>query len=191
MNIGLFFGSFNPIHNGHLALAKQLLSTVGFEEIWFVLTPQNPLKEETFLAKDEVRMYMLNLAIINEPRFRICTIEFDLPAPHYTINTLTELKKLYPDNKFSLIIGADNLAIFHRWKDYQVILSDYSVFVYPRKGTELNYLKKQYPQVQMIDAPLFAVSSTEIRELIKKHENISDFLPVSVVDFITKNKLYR
>jgi nicotinate-nucleotide adenylyltransferase len=191
MNIGLFFGSFNPVHNGHLALAKQLLKAAKFDRIWFVLTPQNPLKEECGLLNDETRLQLLKLALEHDPLMDVCTIEFKLPAPHYTIHTLKELTKIYPDNRFALIIGADNLAIFHNWKDYQTILKEYPIIVYPRKGTELSALKKEYPQVRVIDAPLYPVSSTEIRELIKEGKDASDFLPASVTDFIVKNKLYQ
>ncbi len=188
---GLLLGSFNPVHNGHLALAKELLKSNNFAEIWFVLSPQNPLKQQAGLLNDNIRLQMLDLALENEPKLKSCNIEFSLPKPNYTINTLAALKKQYPGKQFSIIIGADNLAIFHLWKDYEIILNEYPIVVYPRQGTDLETLKQKYPQVSTIEAPLFPVSSSQIKQLLCEGKPVVNYLPKQVEKFIVQHKIYQ
>ncbi len=173
---GLFFGSFNPVHLGHTALAKYLLQTTDLNEIWFVVSPHNPLKEQKDLWDDEFRLKLVEKAIADEPHFRACDVEFSLPTPSYTVNTLRYLSKIYPQKQFSLIIGADNLMRFNQWVDYQFILENYCIIVYPREGVDLQSCHTLFPQVKVIDAPLFPVSSTEIRKLIGEKKDVSRLL---------------
>ncbi|MDR1679830.1 MAG: nicotinate-nucleotide adenylyltransferase [Prevotellaceae bacterium] len=184
--IALFFGSFNPIHRGHTALAHEVLQQCGVSEVWFVVSPHNPLKQSGELWSESLRLRLVELAIANEARFKACTVEFELPKPNFTINTLRRLNELYPNEKFALVIGADNLAVFDRWRDYQTILDHYSVFVYPREGIDSAYWHRQYPQTQLIDAPLFPISSTEIRKRLHKGECVKDFLDERVYKEIKK-----
>lgn len=174
--VGLFFGSFNPIHLGHTALAEYLLAHTELSEIWFVVSPQNPMKENAELLPDEFRLHLVQLAIAGHKKFQVCDIEFSLSKPNYTVNTLDALTKKYPDNEFSLIIGADNLAVFDKWKSSEKILSSYGIFVYPREGFDLTELKKKYPQVTIVDAPLYLISSTVIRSLLQQKKDASQWL---------------
>jgi nicotinate-nucleotide adenylyltransferase len=187
--VGLFFGSFNPIHVGHVALAEVLLENAGLDEIWFVVSPHNPLKSNDGLLPDGLRLKLSSLAISDNPKFKVCDVEFDMPKPNYTLQTLEKLSSDYPEKNFALIIGADNLACFPEWKDYQTILSDYQIIVYPRKGYKLEELAKLYPQVKIVDAPLFQISSTEIRELLKEKKDASRWLHPLVNEYFLKNKL--
>lgn len=174
--IGLFFGSFNPIHLGHTALAEYLLKHTELSEIWFVVSPQNPMKQEQDLLPEELRLKLVDLAIADNPYFKSCDVEFTLLKPNYTILTLECLQALYPNRKFALIIGADNLALFHKWTDYTRILELYPIYVYPREGVDLSSLKLKYPQVQLVEAPLFPVSSTEIRTLLEEKKDVAEWL---------------
>lgn len=189
MKVGLYFGSFNPIHLGHLALSDYLLKHTDLDECWFVVSPQNPLKANNILADDELRLQMVELAITDKPKMKACDVEFFLPKPSYTIDALLYLSENYPEHDFTLIIGADNLHIFNQWKDYQYILDNYRILVYPRQGFD-SFSEKQYKNVECVNAPLYNISSTFIRENIKKGNDVSEFLHPSVVDFIKKNKLY-
>ncbi len=174
--IGLFFGSFNPIHLGHVSLAKYLQKHTDLKGIWFVVSPQNPLKQNDELLSDELRLELVKMAIKDEPSFDFCDVEFSLPKPNYTIDTLTKLSELYPNREFTLIIGADNLALFESWIGYDAIIANYQVMVYPREGFDLMYLQSKYPQVQVVDAPLYPISSTKIRELIEQEKDASQWL---------------
>jgi nicotinate-nucleotide adenylyltransferase len=185
--IGLLFGSFNPIHLGHTALATYLLEHAGMDEIWFVVSPHNPLKEQTDLLPDDFRLKMVKLAIADNPAFKSCNVEFFLPTPNYTITTLDHLNELYPDKQFTLIIGADNLDVFPLWRDYKNLLDNYSILVYPRKSYDLYALHKVYPQVKVIEAPLFPISSTEIRQLLKQKKDASQWLHPLVYEVLKKN----
>ncbi len=178
---GLFFGSFNPIHNGHLALAKHLLQC-GLDEVWLVVSPQNPLKKSADLWDDDFRLQLTRLALRNEPQLQVSDIEFALPKPNYTIDTLRTLQQRYPDRTFVLLIGADNAAIFDRWKDYDAILNTFDVWAYPRDGYP--NANPQLPQIRFVDAPLFRVSSTEIRQRLAAGQTIRGRVPDSVADVI-------
>ncbi|MBN1463811.1 MAG: nicotinate-nucleotide adenylyltransferase [Paludibacteraceae bacterium] len=185
--IGLLFGSFNPIHLGHTALASYLLKHAGLDEIWFVVSPHNPLKEQNDLMPDDSRLKMVKLAIADYSAFKACDVEFFLPTPNYTITTLQHLNELYPEKQFALIIGADNLDAFSLWRDYKNLLNNYSILVYPRKGYDLDALQKEYPQVKVVEAPLFPISSTEIRQLLKEKKDASPWLHPSVYKFLLDN----
>jgi nicotinate-nucleotide adenylyltransferase len=188
---GLFFGSFNPVHLGHVALANYLLEHTALEEVWFVVSPQNPLKREADLLPDNLRLQLVNLAIAEEEKMKGCDVEFSLPKPSYTIHTLEHLQKRYPQKEFTLIIGADNLALFHRWKDYELILAKYPLIVYPREGVDLVSLHSLYPQVQLeVGAPLYPISSTQIRELIREKKEAGLWLHPSVYTYILEKGLY-
>lgn len=190
MHIGLFFGSFNPIHIGHMALANYMAEFTDMDQVWFVISPHNPLKQKTSLLNQNQRLYMVNVAIEDDERFKSSTIEFDLPQPSYTINTLVHLKEKYPKHKFSLIIGQDNLENFHKWKNYEEILKKYKLYVYPRPGAKKTDLEI-HPNVIMTEAPHIEISSTFIRDAIKKKKDIRHFLPEKAWKYIDEMNLYK
>jgi nicotinate-nucleotide adenylyltransferase len=189
-NTALLFGSFNPIHIGHLALANYILEFAGFDELWFVVSPGNPFKEASELIDETHRLNMVKLAVVAEPRFRVSDIEFDMPRPSYTIDTLDRLKQLYTNNRFSLIMGADNLLSIDRWKEPARLTSDFDILVYPRPG----YTSPEpgsFPKTKIIQAPQFDISATLIRDAIKQEKKIPYLLPHGVYDYILKNSLYK
>lgn len=190
MQIGLFFGSFNPIHVGHLVLANYMLEFTPMEEVWFVVSPHNPFKEKSSLLDQNQRLYLVNLAIEDHPKMRSSTIEFDLPQPSYTINTLAHLKEKYPQHRFSLILGQDNLKSFGKWKNYEEILKQYELYVYPRPKAEASEFD-HHPKVQLTQAPVIDVSSTFIRQGIKDKKDLRFFLPDKVWREIESSNLYK
>ncbi|MEO6168920.1 MAG: nicotinate (nicotinamide) nucleotide adenylyltransferase [Chitinophagales bacterium] len=187
---GLFFGSFNPIHTGHLIIAEYLYEHADLDEVWFIVSPQNPLKEQSLLIKDELRLQMVKLAIKDNRNFVASDVEFKLPKPSYTVNTLELLSKKYPRKKFALIMGSDNLEILHKWKDYQKILSTYMLLIFRRSFVE-EADWKQYPGVIFFDTPLLKISSTLIRTLNGDKKSIRYLVPEKVREFIMKKKLYK
>lgn len=190
--IGLFFGSFNPIHLGHTQLAQTIYEQVGLDEIWFVVSPHNPLKDASILITEQQRLHMVELAIADMPHIKACDIEFSMPKPSYTINTLRSLQSKFPDTRFYLIIGTDNLSNFTKWKDYQTILADYSIITYPRQGDDIEKIRQQYPQVRFVDAPFLPISSTDIRNSISQHtETAQQWLNPRVLNYIKENYLYQ
>lgn len=190
-SIGLFFGSFNPIHLGHTNLAEYIFRFSGVDEIWFIVSPRNPLKEQSELIDEQLRMRMLQLATEEKEYLKVSDVEFELPKPSYTINTLKTLSEKYPEDDFILLIGSDNMQIFDQWKEYQTILDEYSVLVYPREGYPYEDFEEIYPDMQVLEeAPFFDISSTEIRELIKNNQDASEWLHPEVYQFIKENKLY-
>ena len=191
--VGIFCGSFNPIHNGHVALADYIARNSDLDEVWLVVSPLNPLKRTIAdtLAPNEQRLDMVRLALRSCERLFASDIEFSLPLPNYTINTLNALKSKYPETDFSLIIGADNLALFERWKDSDVIMSKFDMLVYPRPGVDLDSLMQKYPKVRVLEnAPLHDVSSTEIRRRISSGESVSGLVNPEVEKYIRDNNLY-
>ena len=176
MKIGLLFGSFNPIHIGHVAIAKYMADKTDLEQVWMIVSPQNPLKEKKSLANGKKRLAQAKKAIGRNPKIKVSDVELKLPQPSYTINTLEVLKKQYPEHKFVLIIGSDNLNLFLKWKDYKKILSGYKIYVYPRSASDGGKLKS-HKNVKFFDAPQLDVSSTFIREAIKKGKDISHLVP--------------
>jgi len=189
-NIGLYFGSFNPIHNGHIAIANYLLDTTEMDEVWFVVSPQSPFKQEDSLLDDDHRLALILLAIENNKRLRACNIEFTMPKPSYTINTLEALHKKYPLTNFALIMGADNLETFHKWKNFEEIINHHCIYVYPRSHADKGNAGK-HPSVIMIDAPLLEISSTTIREYIRSGKDAGPFLPEKVLEYINKKGFYN
>ena len=187
--IGLFFGSFNPIHVGHLIIAKYMINFTELDELWFVVSPQNPFKEKKSLGNMYDRLEMVNLAIEGEDRLRASDIEFNLPQPSYTADTLVHLCEKFPDKEFQLIMGEDNLQSFQKWKNADVILRDYKLVVYPRPGFNAAKLKA-HPSVTMTETPLMELSSTFLRKCIKEKKDIRYYTVDKVREFIDKKGLY-
>ena len=183
MKIAIFSGSFNPIHNGHLAIAREVLLQSAAEELWFLVSPRNPLKKEGDLIAENDRLKMVELAIENEERMVASDFEFHLPRPTYTIRTLERLKITYPLHEFSLLIGGDNLAIIRKWVEYQRIISEFGLIVYPRPGFE-SIGNNQFANITFISAPLIDISATEIRHKLAKGESISGMVPERVAKFL-------
>lgn len=190
MHIGLFFGSFNPIHIGHLALANYMVSFTDLKQVWFVVSPHNPLKEKASLLDQNQRLHMVNLAIEDAPFFKSSDIEFKLPQPSYTINTLVHLQEKYPKHTFSLIVGEDNLASFTKWKNHEAILKNHKLYVYPRPNTPQSELKN-HKQVVMTEAPLLEISSTFIRTALKNKKKISFFMPQKSWQYCDEMGFYK
>ena len=190
MKIGLFFGSFNPIHIGHLAIANYMVEFTDLDKVWFVISPHNPLKQKKTLLTDIHRLQMVRLAIEFDNRFKASSIEFDLPQPSYTINTLTYLKEQYPENEFILIMGSDGLSTFHKWKNYKQLIANYQRYVYPRPDTEAEYLQN-LENGKVVEAPLIEISSTFIREAIADGKDVRYFLPEKVWQYIDEMNFFR
>ena len=188
--IGLFFGSFNPIHNGHLMLANYLAEYGGLDEIWFVVSPQNPFKDKKSLLADRHRLYMVEMAIKDDERFQVCDIEFYMPQPSYTIDTLTRLQERHPNTDFYLICGMDNIESFKKWKNYEAILQYHHMMVYPRKGYSSNELV-EHPSVTVVEAPEIEVSSTFIRNAIGEGKDVRYFVPKEVYKYIVDMHFYE
>jgi nicotinate-nucleotide adenylyltransferase len=191
MKTGLFFGSFNPIHVGHLVIAEYMLEFTDLQEIWFVVSPQNPLKNADELAPDHHRMEMVQLAIpLNTKGLKACGIEMELPRPSYTIDTLRELSRIYPNTEFVVVMGSDSIETIEKWKDYLAILNSYEVYVYPRRNgyriTNINH-----PNITLIDAPVINISSTMVRHFLSHGEDVSGFVPEDVWEYIDRHKVYR
>lgn len=190
MHIGLFFGSFNPIHIGHMAIANYMVEFTDMEQLWFVVSPQNPLKEKKTLLGQNQRLYMVNVAVEDYPKFKSCTIEFDLPQPSYTVNTLAHLKEKYPQHTFSLIIGQDNLVTFDKWKNYEEILKQFKLYVYPRPNCGESKFDR-HPNVIFTKAPMMDISSTFIRDAIKNKKDVSLFLPAKAWEYVDSMNFYK
>ncbi|PST84915.1 nicotinic acid mononucleotide adenylyltransferase [Pedobacter yulinensis] len=188
--IGLFFGSFNPVHQGHLIIASYMANHTELEEVWFVVSPQNPLKERRGLAGMYDRLEMVNLATEGAAGIRVSDIEFKLPQPSYTVDTLIHLSEKYPNKSFALIMGSDNLVSLHKWKNYDVLLRDYRVFVYPRPGFDAAEWKA-HPSVTLTDTPLMEISSSFIRKSIAENKSIRFFVPDRVIEFMDSKNMYR
>lgn len=191
MQVGLFFGSFNPIHTGHLIIANYMANYTELDEVWLVVTPHNPLKKKGTLINQYDRLEMVNLAIEKTENIRSSTIEFSLPQPSYTVDTLAHLHEKYPEKAFALIMGSDNLVSLHKWKNYEVILRDYRILVYPRPDYPVPAELSTHPSVTVTDTPLMEFSSTFIRDAVKHGKNIRYFVPDSVMAFIESKGLYR
>jgi len=188
MHIGLFFGSFNPIHNGHLMLAQWMVNFGGIDEVWFVVSPQNPFKVNTSLAPSESRVEMVKRAIATSDKMRVCDIELSLPIPSYTANTLQALHEKYPDDIFSIIMGGDNVAGLPKWYKAEEVLK-HQILVYPRPNCD----KVEVPNanIEYTNAPQIDISSTQIRQWVQQQKLINHFVPQSVADYIAEKALYR
>jgi nicotinate-nucleotide adenylyltransferase len=190
MKVGLFFGSFNPIHVGHMVLANYMLEFTDLERVWFVISPHNPLKKKDSLLDERQRLQLVNLAIGDNIKLKGSNIEFKLPQPSYTINTLAYLKKKYPNYEFALIMGADNLENFHKWKNYKKIIKHYELYVYPRPDSSGGDLSK-HKKVKRVNAPLMEISSTAIRQAIKEKKDMRYFMPEPVAQYVREMNFYN
>ena len=191
--IGLFFGSFNPIHIGHLILANYILENSDMDELWFVVSPQNPFKDKKSLLTDHNRLDMVQLAVKNYPKMRGSNVEFSLPKPSYTIDTLTYLKEKYPNYSFALIMGEDNLDSLPKWKNAEKLMSDYQIIVYPRtfEGEKKDSEYLQHENISMVNAPIIELSATEIRNMIKEGKNVRPMLPPEVFEYLDGSSFYK
>ncbi len=189
MKVGLYFGSFNPIHNGHLIIAQSVLELAQLTEVWFVVSPQNPLKKSKTLIHEFDRFDMVRLAIEDNYRFKVSDIEFNMPRPSYTIDTLTYLKDKYQSYEFKLIIGGDNLAIFPKWKNSIKIIEEFGLIVYPRPGTTQDKLIS-HQNVVYVEAPLLDISATYIRRSVKENRSIKYLVPEKASAYIGDKKLF-
>ncbi|WP_432708027.1 nicotinate (nicotinamide) nucleotide adenylyltransferase [Pedobacter sp.] len=190
MKTGLFFGSFNPVHLGHLVIANYMANYTALNEVWLVVSPHNPLKNRKGLSNMYDRLEMARLATENSSNLKVSNIEFGLPQPSYTIDTLTHLHEKYPEREFAIIMGADNLSSFKKWKNYEVILKNYEIYVYPRPGVEVEEWKN-HPSVIMTETPQMDISSTFIRKAIQQKKNVQYLVPDSVIAFMDGKNMYR
>ena len=191
MNVGLFFGSFNPVHIGHMAIAGYMAEFTKLDEVWMVVTPQNPFKASSSLLKDYHRLRLVREAIGDYyTKIKASNIEFDLPKPSYTINTLSYLSEKYPKHNFALIMGSDNLETFHKWKNFEMILEHYEIFIYPRTGHDGGKFK-DHPKVTKTDAPQIEVSASFIRKSIKNKKDVRYLMPESVFKYVEEMHFYE
>jgi len=194
--VGLFFGSFNPIHIGHLVIASHIAESELVDEVWFVVSPQNPFKEKKSLIEDYHRLALVNEAIEDEDRLKSCDIEFTMPKPSYTSNTLAYLMDKYPKNEFSLIMGEDNIKSFHKWKNYETILNNHSIVVYPRLGVS-DHLQADksilsHTNVHLLeDIPIMKISASYIRKRIKEGKSVLYLLTEKVAKYVDEMNFYR
>ena len=195
MKIGLYFGTFNPIHVGHLIIANHMAEYSDLEQIWMVVTPHNPHKPKNTLLDDYQRLHLVNLAIEEYPKIKATDVEFKLSQPNYTVNTLAHLKDKFPQHEFSLIMGEDNLKSLHKWKNYQYILENHDIYIYPRVSetmqNEIGSVLHNHPKIHKIEAPIVEISSTFIRDNIKKKKNIRPLLSEKVWEYIDNNNFYK
>jgi nicotinate-nucleotide adenylyltransferase len=192
MKVGLFFGTFNPIHVGHLTIANHLAEYTDLDQVWFVVTPHSPFKKKNSLLDDHQRLEMVYRATKDYSKLKQSDIEFKLSQPNYTVNTLAHLEEKYPDYEFALIMGEDNLKSFHKWKNYQVILEMHDIYVYPRLSegkveTEFD----EHPKIHHVDSPIMELSSTFIRKSIREGKNVRPMLPENVWEYLDEMNFYK
>jgi len=187
---GLFFGSFNPIHLGHLMIASYMIEFTGINDVWFIISPHNPLKEKSTLLPDVNRLYMVNIAVEDEPGFKASNVEFHMPQPSYTIDTLTYLQEKYPTHDFTLLAGSDIFPTFHKWKNYEQLLSLYQFNIFPRPFTKAHPYEN-HPSIAYVNAPLIEISSSFIRNGIRAGKNMQYFLPEKVWKYLDEMGFYR
>lgn len=188
--VGIYSGSFNPIHHGHVMLANYLVEFSDLDELWFVVTPQNPLKQKSGLLDDSERLKMVQLAVGDDPRFFVSDIEMHLPTPSYTINTLSALSGQYPDCQFVFICGMDSLQSFRNWREYQKILDNYELLVFPREGYDGGDLV-DYPSVTVLETPILEISSTFIRQCVKEGRDVRHFIPEKAFLYMKQRGFYE
>lgn len=190
MRIGLFFGSFNPVHSGHLIIANYMATQTDLEQVWFVVSPQNPLKKRETLARDRDRLHMVHLAIDDNPLLRTSDVEFSMPKPSYTVDTLIYLREKHPHHQFSLIMGGDNLETIHKWKNYEFLLKEYTIYLYDRPS----YNPKAHlvhATVKTFDSPKIDLSSSYIRQCLKKGKSIRYLVPDPVWKYLEFSSTYK
>ena len=189
MNIGLYFGSFNPIHIGHLIIANHILNETSINKIWFIVSPQNPFKESKTLLNEFDRLHLVRLATQDDNRIKCSDIEFNLPKPSYTSNTLAFLSEKYPEHQFSIIMGSDSYQNLDKWKNYETIINNYSIYVYKREGYEI---KKTFDkEAVVLNAPIIQISASQIREHIRSAKSIRYLVPEIVREEIESRKFYK
>jgi len=188
-HIGLFFGSFNPVHIGHLIIANHMANETDLDQVWMVVSPQNPFKDKKSLAKDRDRYNLVHLAIGDNPKLSVSDIEFSMPKPSYTIDTLTYLKEKYPNKIFYLIMGGDNVPTLPKWKNSELLIENYKIYVYKRPGYDLGPLAS-HPNITSVEAPLLDISSTHIRQFIKERKSIQYLVPDAVRLEIERSSIY-
>lgn len=189
MKVGLYFGSFNPVHVGHLIIANFAVSSTDLNQVWFIVSPQNPFKNHAGLLNKYHRLHLIKSAIDGENNLKASSVEFDLPTPSYTVDTLSYLKDLFPEHEFSLLLGSDGFKNLDRWKNYEVIVKNHIFYVYKRPGFDIQ--KKHGATIHILDAPLLQISSTHIRELIRARKSIRFYVPDVVKEEIEKWGYYR
>ncbi len=190
MRIGLFFGSFNPIHIGHLVIADVMADQTDLDEVWFVVSPLNPFKSSSNLLHEFDRFKMVELAIADNYKFRASDVEFNMPRPSYTADTLGYMADKFPQHEFKLIIGEDNLIHFHKWKNHKAILENFGLYVYPRPQVDKSKIKVQHESIRYVDSPMLDISATFIRNSIRNEHSVQYLLPQPVVDYIKLKKFY-
>lgn len=189
MKIGLYFGSFNPIHTGHLIIANYVAYNTDLDKVWLVVSPQNPLKPSSALLNEYHRFHLAELAVKGEQRLRASNIEFSLPRPSYTIDTLTYLSEKFPTQEFTVIMGSDSFQNIRRWKNYEQLIKHYPIYVYKRPGHEVT--ETYGARVEVLEAPLLDISATDIRRWIQERKSIRYLVPDSVLEYIEANNYYR
>lgn len=190
--VGLYFGTFNPVHIGHIIIANFMVEFSDLDEVWLVVTPHNPFKKKSSLLENHHRLEMVFLACEEHEKLKPCDVEFGLPQPNYTATTLAKLEEDYPTKEFSLIMGEDNLRTFHKWKNYEVIVERHLIYVYPRiSGGKVENEFENHPKIIRVEAPVMEISSTFIRRAVSEGKNITTMLPVKVWDYIDRMNFYR
>lgn len=189
MKVGLFFGSFNPIHSGHMIIANMMVATTDIEKVWFIVSPHNPLKKSKSLLHEFDRLDMVRAATFNNYDLDVSDVEFNLPKPSYTVDTMTYISEKHPGKEFILVIGEDNLSSFHRWKNHEQILENYSLYVYPRPDSVKSTLI-DHPNIELVDAPRIDISATFIRNCVKRNQSVRYLVPDPVEEMIREKKFY-
>jgi nicotinate-nucleotide adenylyltransferase len=189
-NIGLFFGSFNPVHVGHMIIANFMVSSGKVDEVWMIVSPHNPLKDKASLANDHDRLHLVRLAIGDNIKIKASNVEFSLPKPSFTIDTLTYLSEKHPQYNFHLMMGGDNIASLNKWKNYEKLLSDYKILVYDRPKYELGELVS-HPNVSVVEAPLLDISASYIRSCIKEGKSVQYLVPDEVYKYLKDSSMFR
>lgn len=191
MKIGLFFGTYNPVHIGHMVIANYMVEFTDMDQLWMVVTPQNPFKQKESMLADYDRLHLVNLAIGDDLRIKASDIEFKLPQPNFTANSLIYLKEKFPMHEFALIMGADNLNSFHKWKNHEEILKNHEIYVYPRlESNEGGELRKHF-KVTYAEAPIMKISSSFIRQAIKEGKNVNHYMPSRVAEYVEEMNFYK
>ena len=190
--VGLYFGTFNPIHVGHLIIANHMAEYSDLDEVWFVVTPRSPHKQKQSLLDNHHRYELVYRAVEDYPKLKASNIEFKLSQPNYTVHTLAHISEKYPDKEFCLIMGEDNLKSFHKWKNYETILEHHNLYVYPRiGGGKVKNQFRDHPKVHRVDAPVIQISATLIRDGIKQDKNVATMLPQAVWKYIDEMNFYK
>ena len=189
MKIGLYFGSFNPVHVAHLIIANHILNETELEKIWFIVSPQNPFKPSSNLLNEYHRLHLVRLATENDPRIKASDIEFGLPKPSYTVDTMAYITEKYPEHEFSIIMGSDSFQNISKWKNYEVLLKNFPIYVYRRPGHEVEMIKGA--DIKILEAPLLQLSATQIREYIKTGKPVRYMVPDAVLEEIEKGGYYK